>query len=353
MRSDIARFTGRTGSCDSLCGLLSQTAAKHTACDGAAIDVDRRCLIVFPGFGVLSRIHCTKCRTAINVVYGQRLFCVSLRTDIHFHITADYRRLTLTAAIDILTHGSVGHIHLGAAIHVGGITTAIDIANGRSLIVVVLLNRHLGITCCRSAGADGRLVAAAKDIACNRGITFDGQVGLTYLTEVMQIYISTNVIWRRVQFAAGLAVGQSYPHFAGHLPIALCHARRNFCRLKHAGVLVEVRSLCKHSIPDVNLGQLRRIAASKDVTQHRATVEYRSGLTLHLSITATAIEVLFNSTAFQVGFHIITRCQRERGELHVETSTRTTSGPYEELVVKVGGNTDTLLTIFGLNCISL
>ena len=181
-------------SCDSICGLLSQTAAKHTACDGAAIDVDRRRLIIFPGFGVQSCIHCTQCRTAINVVYGQRLFCVSLRTDIHFHITADHRRLTLTAAINILTHGSVGHIHLGAAIHVGGITTAIDIANGRSLIVVVLLNRHLGITCCRSAGADGRLVAAAKDIACNRGITFDGQVGLTYLTEVMQIHIGANVI---------------------------------------------------------------------------------------------------------------------------------------------------------------
>ena len=173
---------------------LSQTATKDATIHSTAIDVDRCGLAV-------CRIYSTKCRTAIDVTFheastrvGDTWSFTRLGTHVHNNITANYCRLTTSTTIDVVAHGTIHHVYLGVTIYISGITTTIDIVNGRSLMRVVFFYRHLGITRCRSTGGNGRLVAAAKDISCNRGITLDGQVGFAHLSQCCQVGIGIYIM---------------------------------------------------------------------------------------------------------------------------------------------------------------
>ena len=209
-----ARCSNSIGSC------LSKTTSKDATVHGSGIDVDE-CILVG------CRVHFTEGTTAIDITQNKTSttqFDTSLRSDVHRDVTTDNRCLTSTTTIDVMVNSTAGHVHLRITIHIGCITTSIDIGNG---IAAGILDMNLGVTLnglvrIIRIGSHSRHIATTIDTTCNRGVPLDGEVGSTHLTQVIQIYVSTNII-RCVtcQMAARRIIGQRHSLLGSIPPFTL------------------------------------------------------------------------------------------------------------------------------------
>ena len=186
--------------------VMPQTATEDAAFHRTGVDVDLRFFAcksrdgvrirVFVVVVVLLRVHGTEGRSAIDIArdgtragIGDTWLC-DLRADVHRHVTADHRGLTLTATVDIVADRSAGHVYFGIAEHVGRIAAAIDIGNGvlSSFRCFHILNLHQRVL------VHGRLVTTTKHTAVNLAVVLHGQIGLEHLAECGQILTGYDVI---------------------------------------------------------------------------------------------------------------------------------------------------------------